>query len=347
MKIEILTSDGSPLGVTSKTVWGDSYRIGVGGAELALITMCEEWTKAGHDVVLYNDPHEGGVSPFEQRSVATFDPNMERDVLIVFRSPNVRVATSKGLKVWWSTDQYTRGDFKEFAPLVDKIVCISPYHQKYFADTYGITNTVFIDLPVRIDDYELTKYEKVSNRMIFSSISDRGLDNLRRMYPIIRREIPDLSLVITSDYRLWGTNNDGVSQHRVKWLPHEGIEFLGAISRERLIQEQLKAEVMLYPCNYEELFCISVAEAQYAGVYPVTSGIGALETTNMGTVLKVDPNDPRNDVTFVDVVTFLLKDRGALKFGRGAVTGLAYDRFRPEIILKQWDKVFENETTKL
>ncbi len=59
MKIDILCNqepNGSFIGVTSKTVWGDSQRIGVGGAELAIITMAEEWTKAGHDVVLYNSP---------------------------------------------------------------------------------------------------------------------------------------------------------------------------------------------------------------------------------------------------------------------------------------------------
>jgi len=50
MKIDILVSDGSPVGITSKTLWGDAQRIGLGGSEYALVTMCEEWTKAGHEV---------------------------------------------------------------------------------------------------------------------------------------------------------------------------------------------------------------------------------------------------------------------------------------------------------
>jgi len=54
MKIEILCNDGSPLGVTSKTVWGDNFRIGLGGAELALITLCEAWHERGDEVILYN-----------------------------------------------------------------------------------------------------------------------------------------------------------------------------------------------------------------------------------------------------------------------------------------------------
>jgi len=124
MRIEILTTDGSPLGVTSKTIWGDGFRIGVGGAELALITMCEEWTKAGHEVILYNNPFEQNASPFEQRGVNEFEPNGERDALIVFRTPNPRAIPSNGLKVWWSTDQYTSRPFEEFGQFMDKIVIL-------------------------------------------------------------------------------------------------------------------------------------------------------------------------------------------------------------------------------
>jgi len=156
MKIHLLCNDGSPLGVTSKTVWGDNNRIGVGGAELALITMCEEWTKAGYEVTLYNDPWEAEASPFQQLPIRAFNPkDGNRDILIVFRSPNPQsVMVNNCLKVWWSCDQQTVGDFKSFSSTVDKIVCISPFHQEYFRNVYGINNTMFIDLPVRLDDFE-------------------------------------------------------------------------------------------------------------------------------------------------------------------------------------------------
>ena len=340
MRIHILCRDGSPLGVTSKTVWGDEFRIGVGGAELALITLSEEWTKVGHEVVLFNDPHKYGDSEFEQRAVGTFEPMEDRDVLIVFRSSNKRVAGAKGLKVWWSTDQFTTRDYREFAQFVDKIVCISPYHQKYFAETYGITNTVSIDLPVRIEDYKDKEYEKIPYRIIFASVPARGLENLWRMYPGLKKKIPELSLVITSDYRLWGSHAGGNEMFRPKWVSYEGAQFLGAIPREQLIQEELSAEAMLYPCNYFELFCISVAEAQFAGAYPITSAIGALETTNMGTLVGVDPNNPHNDKLFVDALVDLFADRTRLQTLQDEIAEKAYNRFRPEVILKQWDEVF-------
>lgn len=338
MKIEILTTDGSPLGVTSKTVWGDSLRIGVGGAELALITMCEEWTKRGDEVILYNDPSEPGVSPFEQRARSAFNPNDERDVLITFRTPNPRAIPAKGLKVWWSTDQYTSVPFNDFSGFMDKTVVISPFHAEYFAKTYNISEVTTIDLPVRVDDYSLkTPPLRIPNRVIFTSIPDRGLDNLWRQWGHVVKNVPDASLVITSDYRLWGAgaNNE---RYKARWLVHDNVKFVGAIPRAKLIEEQLKAEVHLYPCRYEELFCIAVAESQYAGAYPVTSGIGALKTTNMGKVFDVDPNDPRNDIHFTEYVIELLSDKEKLHNMARDLHIKASKRFAPKTILKQWDK---------
>ena len=164
--IHLLVNDGSPIGVTYKTLWGDNHRCGLGGAEYAMITMCEEWQKVGHEVTLYNDPWEENASPFRQLPIGAFSPNESRDVLIIFRSPNVRsIPVNNCLKVWWSCDQQTVGNFKQFSETVNKIVCISPYHQKYFSDTYGITNTMYIDLPVRINDYALyEETEKIKNQ---------------------------------------------------------------------------------------------------------------------------------------------------------------------------------------
>src|SRR3989304_5369004 len=257
MKIDILVNDGSPRLVTSKMLWGDKHQIGLGGAEYALITMAEEWTKAGNEVRLYNDPIELNASPFEQFLIKAFNPNDDRDVLIVFRSPNLRAIPAKGLKVWWSCDQQTVGNFAEFSHYVDRIVCISPYHAHYFKSRYGITNTTVIDLPVRLDDFVGLKFPKVPNRLIFMSVPARGLDNLLRIYPIINESWPDV------------------------------------------------------------------------------------ETTNIGTVLDVDADNPSNDKFFANTVLELLEDRNILEIKRAKNKVLAKIRFAPENILKQWqEKVF-------
>lgn len=336
MKIDILTSDGSQRLVTSKTIWGDRWQVGVGGAELALLTMCEEWTRRGDTVRLYNDPREPN-DLFEQLPIKEFIPGENRDILIVFRSPNPKGIPAKGLKVWWSCDQFTNGNFANFAKYMDRIVVISPFHAQYFNAQYGISNVIVSDLPVRVSDYPQVRPKKVHRRFLFSSVPERGLDQLWRMWPMICEAIPDAHVVITSDYRLWGTNAPLNERFKVRWMGRDNFVFLGAVPRARLIEEQLKAEIMAYPCIYDELFCIAVAEAQYAGVYPITTNPGALPTTNMGTVVNWNALDSRGDALFVELLANTLNNPAF----PGAVEALqqkAAQRFHPDTILDFWAK---------
>ena len=342
MHIDVLCRDGSPLGVTMRSLWGED-QVGCGGSEYALLTLCEEWHRAGNKVRLYNNPRDPKGSPFEQLAVGEFRPGDKRDVLINFRSPSDAAIVSKGLKVWLSCDQYTIEDYSKFAPYMDKIVCISMFHNTYFKATYGIKNATVIDLPVRVHDLDGMEIEKVPNRLIFTSVPDRGLHYLREAWPKIKEAIPDASLVITSDYRLWGLQEPRNEQYRQRWIGMEGVQFIGAVKRQRLIEEQLKAEIFAFPNVYDELFCVSLAEAQCCGVYPITSEIGALKTTNLGTLITGDPRNPRDGFNkhFVDAIVNLLEDRKALKEKQINVQREALERFHPDNILEQWnEKVF-------
>lgn len=343
LKIDVVCMDGSPLGVTYKTIFGDGAQIGLGGAELALLTMCDVWTKAGHTVTLYNNPREFGVSPFEQKSLIDYNPNSNRDIIINFRSPNPLSIVSKGLKIWWSCDPYTRGDYRSFAPMMDKIICISSYHKGHFQRTYGINNAQVIDLPVRVQDYAGLNIKKIPNRLIFSSIPDRGLDGLLIMWDKLCEAIPDISLVITSDYRLWSAEAGALNErHRIRWLSKSKVQFLGAVPRSKLIEEELRAEIFAYPSIFEELFCISCSEAQYAGAYPITSGIGALETTNMGTIIPGNAHNGAFYGIMSECIIDLLKDREQLYTLQKEIKQKALDRFHPDVILKQWEEIFKD-----
>lgn len=341
LRIDVICNDGSPLGTHLIDLYGDGGRIGVGGAESALHTMCEAWHMAGHSVRLYNNPTHSNGSPYPQYPIDTFIPSEDRDILIVFRSPNKRISNAKGKRIWWSCDQYTVGDFAQFSKKVDRIVTISPFHAQYFRDTYGIENTATIDLPVRIQDYANSPEaagEKIPNRMIFCSIPDRGLKVLAQAYPIIKQAVPDASLVITSDYRLWGLPSPNNEQHLRRFIGMDGVKFLGALPRRQMVDEQMKAQVQAYPCIYNELFAIAVAECQVAGAYPITPNIGALGTTNMGTLLGGDATNPHWVKSFADEVINTLKNKDLPEM-QMEVQRKAVERFSLERIMKEWDRI--------
>lgn len=340
MKIHILANDGSPLGVTLKTLMGDDpQQIGIGGAEYALLTMCEMWHNRGDEVVLYNNPRIQYGSPFEQRKIIDFDRNEDRDVLIVFRSTNTRAINAKGLRVWWSCDQFATGNFAQFRQFVNKVVLISPTHDDYFKKVYGINDGIVIDLPVRVWEYEGKNIEKVKNRFIFTSVPARGLDIMLEIWPRIKEQIPDASLVITADYRLWGCGR-GNEHFIARAMGLDGVTFLSAVPRPRLVEEQLKAELNVYTCNYEELFCIAVAESQVAGVYPITSDMGALKTTNMGTIIFGDPQQQMNDYLFASGLFDKHREYSIPHIQD--IQKKAIKRFHPDRIMAEWDeKVFK------
>jgi glycosyltransferase involved in cell wall biosynthesis len=340
MKIDVLCNDGSPLGVTEASIEGTDGRMGVGGAELALLTMCRAWAYYGNDLTLYNNPNNPLASTFKQKAIVEFDPNEDRDILIIFRSPNDRALNAKGKKIFWSCDQQTVGDFRVLASQVDKVVTISPRHNQYFKDMYGITNSICIDLPVRTWEYN-EPIEKVSHRCIFTSMPDRGLMELRAAWPRIVKEVPDASLVITSDWRLWAEwqTEEAVRTYRLAWAQHPNVEYRAAIKRSELVKVQMSADLHLYPCVYDELFCIAVAESQVAGAFPVTSDIGSLGTTNMGRVLHGHPQNPDWVDLFVKNSVELLTDP-KLPQKQEWVREVAKKRFSVEKILTKWEEVF-------
>lgn len=344
MIIHVLARDGSPLGVTCEDIYGNDRRVGVGGAELAILTLMEGWHNAGHTVVFYNNPTMAGGSPFRHAHVNQFIPQEDRDILIIFRSPNPLSYNAKGRKVWFSTDQYTIDDFAKFSKKVDKIVTISPFHAQHFKEVYGIEDTITIDLPVRIQDYGLDEDAqecRVPNRLIYCSVPDRGLAVLAQAYPIIKSAVPDASLVITSDYRLWGLPDARNEQYLRKFFGMDGVQFLGAIPRRLMVHEQKKAQIMAYPSSYDELFCYAVAECQVAGAYPVTTSQGALITTNMGLQVAGSASDPRWFSLYAEAVIHALRYEN-MEEKRNALSRKAIERFSLERIMKEWDKVLND-----
>jgi len=340
-RIDVICNDGSPLEISEKSIYGLDGRVGLGGSELFLLTLCRAWHDAGHKVRLYNNPAFIGHSVFEQLPIDAFNPVEERDAVIIFRSPNARMTDkTKGLKIWLSCDQSTIGDFVEFASKVDKIVTISPNHAQFFDTTYGIKDTITIDIPVRDWEYVGTGVKKIKYRCIFNSIPSRGVEPLHAAWARIVRDVPEASLVITSDWRLWTpfASEQAIQKFKAIYADLPNVTYLGAINRTELIKHELRAQLHLYPCTYDELFCISVAETQVAGAYPITSECGALKTTNMGTIVRGNVDAPDWNRQFTDVAIGYLKDQEKLERDARVVAEKARERFGLKRILKIWDE---------
>ncbi len=339
LKIDLFCNDGSPLGL----IPADIEERGVGGAELAMMTWAETMGSRGHEVRVFNNPaiagEHGNVTYLPQDQ---FYPPEGRDVFIIYRSPNKHIQTARAeMTIHWSCDQQTSGNYAQhIVPHVDRIVCISPYHQDYYVNRYKAPEEKigYFDLGVRTADYQ-QQIEKVSGRCIYCSVPGRGLDFLQMMWGEVRKALPHLELLITADYRLWGAQAPLDHQHRLKWIGESGVIYTGKIPREELVKEQLKAEYHLFPCDYEELFCISAAECQVAGAVPITSNAGALRTTNeFGIVLPGDPANPTWRQGYIKEVIDLIS--GNL-WDSDKMRQQAVKRFDWNVICGQWEYLFK------
>lgn len=342
--IHVYANDGSPIGLIPP----DIYERGVGGAELSLMTWAETMVQRGHEVTIYNNPRTpGAYEGVTYRPQADFKPREHRDVFIAWRSPNPFTRlTSAEVRLFWSTDQYTVGNFAtDIFPIVDRVICISPYHVKYHKQRYGINGDKigYFDLGVRQQDYE-QEVEKVPGRAIWCSVPDRGLSILHSLWPEIKKRVPHASLVITSDYTLWGSPGPRNHQFRLDWMHVPDVQFLGNINRRQLAREQLAAEVMPYTNqptqnDIQELFCISAAECQVAGAYPITTSYGSLPTTNKwGCVIQ---NGNMMDASWREQFIEATTEAIIQPLKRNGMQKKAARRFDWQAICAKWEHLIE------
>jgi len=338
MKIDIHPNIGSPIGITPPDVYGR----GVGGAELAMINWAATMASRGHQVRVYNDPSlPGEYDGVTYLNKADFQPQEGRDIYIVFRSPNEQLKDIKaGFKIHWTHDLDRYDDFGlEIFPHVDKIVCVSSYHAELLKSRHEVEEEKigYFDLGVNLGDYHTDEViKKIPGRCIFCSMPNRGLDILHTMWPEIKERAPHASMVITSDFRLWG-QAAGNEEYIQPWQKEKDVLFLGKIERKALVKEQLLAQVHSFPCVFNELFCISVAECQVAGAWPVTSAVGALPTTNQwGTIVWGSMLDDQWKNMFVETIIAAMEvDSAALS----AMQAGAARRFNWNLICEKWEKL--------
>ena len=337
----VFFSSGVPYGFLDEDFEGK----GVGGAEASLILLAREFNKDGWRVEIYNRTDKvGKYNGVYYHNISEYNSTTYCDVFILFRSwnPVVEYANTK-LKLFWSCDQYTDAqgvwDMKVF-PYVDKTVAISEFHKDHLEKVYNTGKGVkVIDIGINFEDYKPIK--KVKGKAIFCSVPMRGLELLSVLTPQIKERVPDFNLTITSDYRLWGLDIPKNGEFKGMFNKLDYVNFVGKVPRKELVKHQLEAEVLAYPCNYDECFCISAMECMAAGAVPVTSDLGALSTTvgDGGVILS----NSELAETFVDSVVDILTDhkkrKGLVVKGREIAKQHSWD-----IIFKDWLELIKKET---
>lgn len=182
-------------------------------------------------------------------------------------------------------------------PKLKKILCLTKWHEEYFLQSFpsfrGKTDAFYYG----IDSTRFKPTLKVRHSFIYSSFPNRGLLPLLQMWPMIKRALPDATLHVYSDIEGAWVNQVAKQQmdeiRRLLGNGMDGVTMHGWVSKPELADAWSKADVWLYPCIFQETFCLTALEAAATRTLAVSVPLAALQETvaNRGLLLPGNPMD--------------------------------------------------------
>ena len=320
----------------NKQVW---EKQGIGGSEYCVIKLSEQLAKHGHEVYVVGDVEGAWINRVTYINVNNLlNKGNERgsnsiaftefDWVIGVNYINFTKVLDKNSinfskALFWAHNEYWH-TWHEGKELEDKgksilederlkaIICVSKWQVEHInlkrAETLGYipsnSNTYIQVISNAIDpnDWENINVPKVPNSFIYSSATDRGLEDLIKMWPAIKHAIPDATLnVCTPPYsEAWGYNP----------AHPKGVTWLGALPPKKLYEQISKSEYWLYPSQYPETYCITALEMMLGGVKICSTNTGNLDALLNGRGAIFDSGQMIGDIQ-TDMVNAVMRDNGA------------------------------------
>ena len=337
------------------TSWGPKSLHGgdksfVGGSEEAVIYLARELVKQGWKVTVYADPgeqkgkHDGVV--YEPHF--NFNIKDKFNVLIYWRSPGYSDMKCDAKKTYlWCHDVQNPADYtKERLNEFTKLIVLSEAHRENLPDIPDkkflvSTNGYFEHSPK-------SKPKRVPRSMIWTSSYDRGLEHLLKMWPGIRKEVPDATLNVFYGWKLF-TNFYLTNPERMAWkgkidklMKQPGITHHGRVIHPEIEEWYKKSAIWAYPTHFYEINCISAIKAQLWGAVPVCIDYAALnQTVKYGKKIEGDIWDPDVADKFKKELIKALKDERWQGEQRKLMGPWSRKKFAWSEIAKQWIKEFK------
>ncbi|MBS1913519.1 MAG: glycosyltransferase [Bacteroidetes bacterium] len=336
---------------------------GIGGSETAAARMAEELARLGYRVVVFSscDGMEGRYNSVEYLDYARFERFIDAhviDVMIVSRYMFVLQNPLRVKKLYlWVHDIYAMGTElgeRDLVPFfyerLDGIFCLSPWHIRNFCSIHGVPADKLILTGNGIDPERFERHvERRTNRFIYSSSPDRGLDTLLGIFPLIRELLPDAELHVFYGFDNWDKAiemSQDAGARALRDLIHRrmsqpGVFYHGRVGQEQLAEEYLRSDVWFYPTSFTETYCITALEAQMAGTLCVCTDLAGLSSTiaDRGILLGGDARSAEFVAEAVRRLLVLLRDPEAKEAMRArarawAVEQTWYNRAR------EWEAIF-------
>lgn len=279
----------------SNVNWNYSYSINnaLGGSETALINLAKSFPT-------YYDIYISGSVQEEKHKNITF-VNLDNLKTIVKNVPFHTVIVSRYIAfyemypdtsfyksfIWghdtclyhWGCNLDVSSILKKWENKINGCVCQTEWHEKLFRSQYSELNNKLLNINNGIDINKFThKPVKFTNRFIYTSCSERGLDRLLELWPQIIEKLPNAELFIAS-YNRFPQNEYEVKLQTII-NNYDSIKHVGTLNKDKLYNLMSSAEFWLYPTNFLETSCITSMEMLMSEViciyYPIAGLVNTL-----------------------------------------------------------------------
>ena len=217
---------------------------------------------------------------------------------IISRYPEYLPLTYKGFceNIFLSLHDVSRCGIIIMDQKLKNVLCLSEWHYEEFTQKYEVLKHKTIPFYYGIN-IPNSVCNKIPYKFIYSSFPNRGLINLLEMWPIIYQRQPLASLHIYSDVDgEWVNTVSKEMMQKIKTIlkniSHMNIYYHGWVNKSILSESWKTADIWLYPCIFEETFCLTAMEAAINKSLVITNDLAALKNTvNGGIMIPGEIND--------------------------------------------------------
>lgn len=282
-------------------VWHPKEDAGA-GAERCVMELAPRFAADGWRTVVFGTPgqNRGEYEGVEYWRTDEYLPSEKFTVFLSSRALSPYQADVQAdLKLLWMHDVNNGPGIEGYIDRIDQVIGLTKWHAAHLSKLYSVPSAKLSVVPngVNLERFPVSAWDKQTNRLIWSSSPDRGLDVLLGMWPIMREMYSDIELhiyygwdiidKIIAEHRKNGRQLVGLENFRHKCLSQieilggeeGGIYQHGRVGQTELAAEQAKSLIWPYPTSFMETFCITAVEMQLAGVIPVASDLAALKET--------------------------------------------------------------------
>ena len=184
-----------------------------------------------------------------------------------------------------------------------KIFCLTESHVENFIEYFSLLKDITVPFYYGVDTDKFKiddSIKKIPFKFIYSSFPNRGLLELLKMWPKIYELEPKSTLHIYSNIdHKWSNDVETEKMKKIKDLLNNyqlhsnnlGIHYHSWVSKKELAESWKTAEYWLYPCTFQETFCLSALEAAITKTFVISNNLAALKNTigDRGVIIDGDP----------------------------------------------------------